>query len=419
MLLVDITVFGEVTLDTLDNSYCRPGGITYSALAGRCVGAKTAVAGFVGKDCGRAIRSFLSEHRVEHGALLEKAGPTTEFFISGSDEIEEAVVTRQGSDFPHEQSWDIKLDTRALLIYACPAALAHGVIDHAPGALVCFDLQYDMGPKDELEAILRRCNVVFVSRSQGMEYLNVPTVQSLADTLLSLGPTIVVIKCGLFGSMIFTKGRTIEIPRYESNWCQSVGAGDVYNAVFITEILQNSDPVQAGHKAAIVTACYCEGYGEILLSPWDEKNDVERSTFFLNPDSLSGHHVYLAGPFFNWGQLELANRTRGLLKHHGFKVYSPYHEDGVLETTDPLRRLEVYTRERDAISSSKAVVSILDGNDPGTLWETGYAVGNNIPVIGLWTSGDIFRLNLMPAMSVTVVRSFRQLILELLEATKL
>jgi len=415
--VVDITVFGEVTIDVLDQRYCRPGGIAYSALAGRCVGASTAVGGYVGSEATSWMRFIFSSREVDHRYLLAKDRPTTTFYINGSDEVEAPAVCRQDSGFPLNGVWPDNFETRALLAYACPSETLHEVISRCPGALICYDLQYDMGPQEELEAVLKRCNVVFVSRSQAVEYFGIPKVSDLARYILQLGPSVVVIKCGLSGSLVFSKDGEVHVPRFCADWQQSVGAGDVYNAVFIAKLLEGSDLTTAGESAAAATAAYCEGHGDTLLKSWDLQAELQRDRFFLHPDSRTGRHIYLAAPFFDWSERTLVQRTKALLEHHGYRVYSPFDEDGILYSHDVMRESSVFGREKKAIEEALAVVSLLDGNDPGTMWEIGFAVGCDVPVISLWTA-DYYSLNLMPRMSTTVVNSYQQLVLELLEVTR-
>lgn len=416
-----ISVLGEVTLDTItaDTQYTRPGGIVYSALAGRSVGMQTALVGYIGVEGGAWVRALLDSRGIDHSQLREKERPTTRFVLANADEIEPTIGSRLESGVPPSDLPPLPSpETKGLLLYPYPLQHMLAALDACPGATVCYDLQYDLQSHADLEVVARRCHIVFASRAQAMEYFKASTVDDLAARIRAYGPRIVVIKSGLCGSTAYTDDGVYEIPRYESDWSQSVGAGDVYNAVFLAEWLRSGDVSAAGHSAAAAAARFCEGNGSDLMKDWDlglERN--ERTTFYLHPDKLSSRLVYLAGPFFDFPQTNMINRLRRLLEHHGIRVFSPKDVDGKVDLDNALQCSQVYVNNLRAIEEAAAVVAVLDGSDPGTLFEVGYATKKGVPVIGLWT-GPRKQLNLMPYIGTQVVSGFRSLVLELLASLR-
>lgn len=413
--MLDLVVLGEVALDVLDGCYCRPGGVMYSALASRSIGARAGIIGHIGPQGEGWVRELLAQREVDQRHLFSKPGQTTLFTMRNTNEVEATVCDKLQTGVPTEARLG-PIETEALLLYSYPPEWVHRAIEACHGAKVAFDLQYDMGDLDQLGAILKRCNIVFASRKQGLSYFGVSSVEELARTLLSFGPEIVVIKFGLGGSAIYTRGQQdpIPVPRFAVSWRQSVGAGDVYNAVFLTAWISSGNVRLAATRASAAAALFCEDDGSCLLGNWELEPYLERESIYVHPDVLAKQQIYLAGPFFNEPQLSLVTRVQDMLEHHGLYVYCPHQVDGVVESANPFRRAVVYDNNLTAIDRSCALVALLDGSDPGTLYEYGYAVARGIPVVGIWTS-NISELNLMPRLGGTIVRSLDQVITVLLE----
>jgi nucleoside 2-deoxyribosyltransferase len=87
--------------------------------------------------------------------------------------------------------------------------------------------------------------------------------------------------------------------------------------------------------------------------------------------------VYLAGPFFTLGQRWLIEEALRTLRGLGCPVFSPLHEVGF---GDPQT---VAPADLAGLDGSTAVLALLDGSDPGTLFEVGHARSRGIPVVGL------------------------------------
>lgn len=416
---MDLVVLGEITLDVLDDTYCRPGGAAYSALAGAALGARTGILGHIGPQGERWVKGLLAARNVNHAQLYRKPGHTTVFRLVNSNEIESIYSERRESEIPTDIKF-LPVATRALLIYPYPASLIERAIDACSGAIIAYDLQYDLHDPDLIRAVIQRCSIVFASRQQAMEFFGTATVEDLSRQILSMGPEIVVVKSGLCGSTIYSKRSPdpIPIPRFKVAWQQSVGAGDVYNAAFLTTWLDTGDLKTAGIRASAASAMFCEDFGTCLLTDWDLKPYYEeKESVYVHPDDVRKRHVYLAAPFFDISQRALLFRVKDMLEYHGFQVFSPFHKDGIIDLTDVVQRVTTYQNNLEAIEQSLAVVALLDGSDPGTLWECGYAYGKGVPVVSLWT-GPRFALNLMPAMGGTVVQSLEQLIEALLEVAQ-
>ena len=98
--------------------------------------------------------------------------------------------------------------------------------------------------------------------------------------------------------------------------------------------------------------------------------------------------IYLASPFFDEEQIDRVSRAESALAKNetASSVFSPReHQHEEFEMFSHEWRIATYNGDVDAINDADIMVAVIDyvGQevDPGTAWEFGYAVANNIPVI--------------------------------------
>jgi nucleoside 2-deoxyribosyltransferase len=77
------------------------------------------------------------------------------------------------------------------------------------------------------------------------------------------------------------------------------------------------------------------------------------------------------------GQRWLIDETREALLGMGLQVFSPVHDVG------PGPAEVVAPADLSGLDQCDAVIAVLDGNDPGTVFEVGYARAKNLPIYAL------------------------------------
>src|SRR3546814_3106513 len=87
--------------------------------------------------------------------------------------------------------------------------------------------------------------------------------------------------------------------------------------------------------------------------------------------------VYLAGPFFDIGQRWVIEEAKADLEAMGVEVFSPIHEVG------PGPAEVIAAADLEGLERSSVVLAIVNGMDPGTIFEIGYATKMGIPVVAL------------------------------------
>jgi nucleoside 2-deoxyribosyltransferase len=182
---------------------------------------------------------------------------------------------------------------------------------------------------------------------------------------------VVVIKRGPLGCAIFTDDGMLSVPAFRTNQINPIGSGDMFAAVFAHFWGEEErDPSEAAEKASRAAAFACAHQQLPLPEDYDTQDELTPVT-----GSLNGKKVYLAGPFFTMPQLWLIEQGLHALRSSGIDVFSPYHDVGMGSADD------IYMLDTKGIQDSCVLLAYLDGLDPGTLYEIGYAKALGKPVV--------------------------------------
>ena len=178
----------------------------------------------------------------------------------------------------------------------------------------------------------------------------------------------VVTKRGPRGVLVTTSGgRQVPVNACVTETVFPIGSGDVFAAAFAWAWgVANADPVEAAGVASNAAAHWCETQN--YPTPVEVLNGNAKRP---EVPTVNSGPVYLAGPFFNLQQRWLIDVVKDALEPG---VWSPSHEVGP-------GGLEVAQQDLDGLELCDAVLALLDDNDPGTLFEAGYATRMGIPVV--------------------------------------
>lgn len=191
--------------------------------------------------------------------------------------------------------------------------------------------------------------------------------------LLSDGPDdIVVLKRGLWGAEVFQQGGLKhKIPVYQTENVFKIGSGDIFSAAFAFHwAMEQKKPEEAANLASRAVAHYVNGRTLPLppLADYVHGPAVVRSAL---------GKVYVAGPFFSLSQRWMVDEIARVFQDMGCPFFSPFHEVGLGDAR------EVATADILGLNDCTSVLAILDGGDPGTLFEVGHARSRGMPVICL------------------------------------
>lgn len=189
------------------------------------------------------------------------------------------------------------------------------------------------------------------------------------------GAEVVVVKMGPEGAFIWTASGTAQVPAFRTSRVWKIGSGDCFVAHFALAWMHQRLPAaQAAEFASRATAYYCEtqGFPTNSLLASRQFTPVELSAAYRGG---SRRKVYLAGPFFDLGQVWMVEQARTNLRNLGLEVFSPYHDVGLGSAED------VVSKDLQGIHESDLVFAITDGLDAGTIYEIGYARALEKPVV--------------------------------------
>jgi len=223
-----------------------------------------------------------------------------------------------------------------------------------------------------------------VSWSEGRALTGFLEPEEIAAALLAQpGTSVAIVKCGPQGALVRTNSDQAWVHSFPTKNVYKIGSGDVFSAAFAYGwMCLEQAPVTAAWFASRCVAHYVE-HGvdrlseQLLLAFTGEAQAAHIKHGSGERRSIPQGQIYLAGPFFNVGQQWLVDETRDALRDMGFRVFSPIHDVGEGLASD------IAGADLAALDNSKIVLAILDGVDPGTLFEVGYARAKGIPVVAV------------------------------------
>ena len=95
------------------------------------------------------------------------------------------------------------------------------------------------------------------------------------------------------------------------------------------------------------------------------------------------HNIFIIGPFFTEAEEAFMLKVKERIAKEGQEVKTPLDIGYVKDGSEGL-----FKEDLRYIEQSEIVVAILDGHDPGTMCEIGYAKALRKRVIGLWTDKE-------------------------------
>jgi nucleoside 2-deoxyribosyltransferase len=221
-----------------------------------------------------------------------------------------------------------------------------------------------------------------------------PTAAAKA-VMHSEGAEVIVLKRGSHGATVITAGGEHPIPAYETDRVWKVGSGDVFSATFAALwACHGLTPERAADLASRATANYVNS----RHLPVPDVATLDRLEF--KPIKPGSGTIYLAGPFFDISQRWLVEESLSMLTGLGATVFSPVHAVG------PGPAHYVAPKDIAGLEKSDVVFAILNGLDTGTIFEVGYAVKKEIPVVALAQNVKDEDLKMIVGSNCTITDDF-------------
>ncbi|MBF4992738.1 sugar kinase [Arthrobacter gandavensis] len=244
--------------------------------------------GRLGDDAlGRLIQRQLRAEGVQVSAACDSSAPTA-LMLKARPTAGASAITyyRAGSAGSRLERGDLDLSlirsSKVLHLTGITAALsqsARGSLDAAidaareAGATISFDVNHrsrlwsndQAGPA--YRALAARVDVVFAGEDEAELLTGEHDPQAQADAIAAMGPTQTVVKRGERGAIGFAGSERLEVPAFNVQAIDTVGAGDAFVAGYLAELIAGAPLRQRLLTAAACGAIACTAPGDWEAAP--------------------------------------------------------------------------------------------------------------------------------------------------------
>lgn len=266
-----------------------PGGIVANfCCAASMLGNRTSIFAQVARDrYGEMSVSDLEAYGVDTGLIQVRDEGSTYFCIVLLDSSGEKALTVVETDcmFPDPAELDPDTFSRSRSVYLMAGNLSlatwAAVQARSRDVLVTLDLETSDAERGlpALRELLTSTDIVFPNET-ALSVLTGEDPETAARQLLELGAEIVVVKKGAEGCLILTEEDLWSVPSFRPPaMVDSTGAGDCFNAAFVTGYLRGWIPERCGKFASAAAALSLREVGARGAIPTYE--EVER--FMTSP----------------------------------------------------------------------------------------------------------------------------------------
>ena len=188
----------------------------------------------------------------------------------------------------------------------------------------------------------------------------------------------IIIKENRGGSYCYNtkSGSTTEAYSYPTKTMHSVGVGDVYNSVFISNKFDNVKNNMI--LASIIASKYAstmdyEVFKTKVLDVLENYNKYSQlKGIRLSWEDRKNISIYMAAPDFPYVNTDKLIKLGECLKYHNFNLKFPIKENGLSsENTTATQKAQIFSKDMELLQTCDLLIATLLYNDPGTLVEIG------------------------------------------------
>jgi sugar/nucleoside kinase (ribokinase family) len=267
---VSLLVVGSVALDSVKTPYGEMkeglgGSATYFSIAAGCF-TKVRLVAVVGQDFPAKHVAFLKSRGVDLQGLSRAKGKTFRWKGSYGEDMNEATTLRTDLNvfetFRPELPASYK-NTRFVFLANIDPDLQRNVVDQIrdPHLVACDTMNYWISSKPRaLRKTLSRVDILFVNEGEARQLAGGGNLLKAGRTLLSLGPSTVVIKRGEYGALLLRQESVFWAPGYPLETVRDpTGAGDSFAGGFMGYLSRRKDFTETRLRRALI-------YGSIMAS---------------------------------------------------------------------------------------------------------------------------------------------------------
>ncbi len=388
-------VFTDVHLDFSD-SLLRLGGIFHSARAFSSINCDYALAAIAPK--------YLYKNVEKYGDQLNSQQTVMVGEINGSPNVMNIQESAENGDqgyndilwgeaevtFNHQKLSKIirEYDPTDLLIYPGKYNIDYILpeLENFNGNLH-IDVQYGVEAFEKMIKLDFKFSTVILSTTSTLFEQNHFSLTNLVSSSLGANTNSFLLKENRGGSTYYDTTTQIrhEGPAFKTETVHSVGVGDCFNSVFLSQ--QNN---RTKHSALKVSSYIAMIYASTF--DFEEFTNLISSIDFNEIDSFPAkrlsweererHHIYIAGPDFPDVDTRLIKGVYDNLKFHNFSPHRPVVENGIITGSEAEeQQQQAYQKDIVLLEKSSVLIAVILNDDPGTYVEIGYMAKSGKPVI--------------------------------------
>jgi sugar/nucleoside kinase (ribokinase family) len=239
-----ILAVGSLAFDTIETPAGKAdtvlgGSVNYFSIAASFY-SPVQVVGVVGEDFPKNHLEWLSKRRIDVSGIKVAPGKTFHWVGSYDTNLNEAKTLSTALNvFEH---FDPRLSpTQCLARYVFLAnidpILQQSVLDQVkePALVACDSMNFWIaGKPDELKKTLKRVDILSINEGESYLLSGTRNIMRAAEIVRGMGPSVVIIKRGEYGAMLFTDAGVFLAPAYPTQTVKDpTGAGDSFAGAFM------------------------------------------------------------------------------------------------------------------------------------------------------------------------------------------
>ena len=268
-----ILIVGSIAIDTVETPFEKQsnvlGGSTTYSLVASGKSSHISVVGIVGEDFPAEARALYDSYANDLSDLKTGDGNTFQWggkYHANWDD-RDTLFTELGvfMDFNPVLSESNKNRSHILLANIHPE-LQYSVISQNQNsdAVIVVDTMnlWIETTLQSLEKVLLSSNILLINESESFQLTNENNIKNAAESLLKMGPEIVVIKKGSRGAELFSLKEHIEVGAYPvKNVVDPTGAGDAFAGAFTASLADEESNETALLQASASASISIESFG--------------------------------------------------------------------------------------------------------------------------------------------------------------